>query len=213
MENIMNCWPKRAFVEAAILASLEMMCAAQASSPFAGAEPRDIIRTLKFLRSPDYVAAVPVIVPLLKHENANVVRDACRTLTVIGDNTAIPAIEPLLSDNRTDVRREAKEAIDLLRSDHRPQYHQSPLTLASLPSSDIIQTLKMLRSPEFSAAAPAVLPLLHHTSAKLICEACRTLGIIANKEAIPSIEPLLNDKRADVRKDAQDAIDKLRAKP
>jgi HEAT repeat protein len=188
------------------------MSTAQASSPFEGVEPRDIIRTLKFLRSPEYVAAVPVIVPLLHHENANVVRDACRTLTVMGDKRIVPAIEPLLNDKRADVRREAQEAIDQLRSDHPPQYRQSSLALVSLPSNDIIRTLKVLQSPEFSAAAPAILPLLHNESAKLVCEACRTLGVIANKDVIPSIEPLLNDKRADVRKDAQEAISKLQAK-
>jgi HEAT repeat protein len=200
-------------VEVSILALLAMMSTAKASPPFAEAEPRDIIRTLKFLRNPEYSTTVPAIVPLLHHENANVVRDACRTLTVIAHKDVIPSLEPLLNDRREDVRKDARNAIDQLHSDHRPEYHALSPTLASFEPKDIIRTLKLLRSPEFSATVPAITPLLHHESANVIRDACRTLAVIATKDCIPSLEPLLNDKRSEVRKDAQDAIDKLRAKP
>jgi hypothetical protein len=90
------------------------------------------------------------------------------------------------------------------------------VVMLGLKSSDpgqIVHTLKLLRTPESSAAVPAILPLLNHKNANVVRDACRTLAVIATKDVIPNIEPLLNDKRSAVRKDAQDAIDKLRANP
>ena len=90
------------------------------------------------------------------------------------------------------------------------------VTMLGLKSSDpgqIVHTLKLLRTPESSAAVPAILPLLTNANPNVVRDACRTLAVIANKDVIPSIEPLLQSKRADVKKDAQDAIDKLKAKP
>ena len=57
-----------------------------------------------------------------------------------------------------------------------------------------------------------VLPLLRHSHPNVIRDACRTLAALGNKANIPAIEPLLNHTSKEVRKDAQDAIDALRAK-
>ena len=46
----------------------------------------------------------------------------------------------------------------------------------------------------------------------VIRDACRTLTVLANKDVIPSIEPLLTHPDKAVQKDAQDAIYALRAK-
>ncbi|HEY3864333.1 MAG TPA: HEAT repeat domain-containing protein [Verrucomicrobiae bacterium] len=184
------------------------------SSSLTSGDPRDIVRTLKVLRSPEYSAAVPAILPLLQNENANVVRDACRTLAVIATKDAIPSIEPLLHDSRAAVRKDAQDAVDNLRAGRHPDYSlhptQRPAVLASFDPPDIVRTLKLLRSPEFSAAVPAIIPLLHHQSANVVRDACRTLAVIGTKEIIPSIELLLDDKRENVRKDAHDAIEQLR---
>jgi hypothetical protein len=86
---------------------------------------------------------------------------------------------------------------------------------AALGSSDrgkVQNALTSLRKPEYSAAVPEILPLLLNADDHVIRDACRTLAVIANKDVIPYIEPLLKDKRSAVRKDAQKAIDKLRAK-
>jgi HEAT repeat protein len=199
-----------------VLALLGLISTAK-SSPLESGDPRDVIRTLKVLRSPEYSAAVPALLPLLQNENANVVRDACRTLAVIANKDVIPSIEPLLNDKRSAVRKDAQDAVNNLRAGRRPDYSAHPTqraaVLAAFDPSDIIRTLKLLRSPEFSAAVPAIIPLLHHDSANVVCDACRTLAVIGNKDLVPSIEPLLDDKRENVRKDAQDALEKLRAKP
>jgi HEAT repeat protein len=212
----MNCLNRWIVARLFVLALLGLASTALAS-PLESGDPRDVIRTLKVLRSPEYSAAVPAVLPLLHSESANVVRDACRTLAVIADKDAIPFIEPLLKDNRPSVRQDAQDAVDSLRAGRRPDYSahptQRPAVLASFDPNAMIHTLKLLRSPEFSAAVPAIIPLLHHNNANVVRDACRTLAVIGNKDIIPSIQPLLDDKRDDVRRDAQDAVNKLSGKP
>jgi len=70
---------------------------------------------LKALRDLGIPAAVPDILPCLKHTNPNVVRDACRTLAVLGDKSAIPAIEPLLASSNGKIKQDAQDAIDSLK--------------------------------------------------------------------------------------------------
>jgi hypothetical protein len=71
---------------------------------------------LKALRGLDAAEMVPEILPCLKHTNANVVRDACRTLAVVGDKSVIPAIEPLLASDNSKIKKDAEDAIQLLKS-------------------------------------------------------------------------------------------------
>jgi len=78
-------------------------------------KPDEVIRTLKLLRNMNAPEAVSKILPCLTHSNANVVRDACRTLAVLGDKDVIPSIEPLLQDSRSDVKKDAQDAIAKLR--------------------------------------------------------------------------------------------------
>lgn len=60
--------------------------------------------------------SVPEILPFLKNSNAYLMRDACRTLAVIGNDGLIPQIEPLLTNPDTKVRKDAQDAITALRS-------------------------------------------------------------------------------------------------
>jgi hypothetical protein len=71
---------------------------------------------LRRLKAPDIA---PEILPLLMHTNEHVLRDACRTLAVLGDKDAIPSIEPLLQHPEEDVRKDAQKAIDKLRLSDR----------------------------------------------------------------------------------------------
>ena len=73
----------------------------------------DGLKALRGLKAP---SAIPEVTPLLRYSNNHVVRDACRTLAVIGNKDVIPAIEPLLEDSNREVRKDAKEAIAALRS-------------------------------------------------------------------------------------------------
>ena len=61
-------------------------------------------------------AVVPQIVPFLKHSNSYVIRDACRTLAVLGNKDLIPSIEPLLNHSDPKVKQDAQDAIYKLRS-------------------------------------------------------------------------------------------------
>lgn len=74
---------------------------------------------LKALRGLNAPQAVPKIIPLLDDQNAHVVRDACRTLAVLGDASTIPFIEPLLKRNlKLDIKWDAQHAIAKLKSKH-----------------------------------------------------------------------------------------------
>ena len=77
---------------------------------------REVQSGLKALRDLNASAAVSEVLPCLKHANSFVVRDACRTLAVIGTKAVIPAIEPLLNDPIKAVQKDAQDAIGALRT-------------------------------------------------------------------------------------------------
>lgn len=77
-------------------------------------KPNEVINALKSLREMDAPEAVPDILTCLTSSNSNVIRDACRTLAVLGDKSIVPSIEPLLKHSRADVRKDAQDAIDAL---------------------------------------------------------------------------------------------------
>lgn len=79
-------------------------------------KPDEVVKALKTLRGKDAPEAVLEILPCLKSSNSNVIRDACRTLAVLGNNNTIPSIEPLLKHSRKDVRKDAQDAIDILKT-------------------------------------------------------------------------------------------------
>jgi hypothetical protein len=54
--------------------------------------------------------------PLLQDSNANVVRDACRTLAVVGDKSVVPSIEPLLQSPDKKIQKDAQDAIFALKN-------------------------------------------------------------------------------------------------
>ena len=79
-------------------------------------DPQEVIDALKSLRGLKAPGAVAEILPLLKSSNANVMRDACRTLAVLGTKDNIPAIEALLSNPQPAVKKDAQDAIFQLRN-------------------------------------------------------------------------------------------------
>jgi hypothetical protein len=79
-------------------------------------KPNEQIKALKDLRNMSAPEAVDSILPCLTSSNPNVIRDACRTLAVLGTKAVIPSIEPLLKHPRADVKKDAQDAIDLLNS-------------------------------------------------------------------------------------------------
>ena len=91
--------------------NIDDMCALLDSADVA-----EIIDGLKGLRGLIAPSAVGRILPLLSHEHPNVVRDACRTLAVLGDEDLIPTIEPLLESPNPAIKADAQDAIFKLRS-------------------------------------------------------------------------------------------------
>ena len=82
-------------------------------------------------------------------------------------------------------------------------------SLNSTNRGELKDALKELREIYASEAVPYILPCLKNPDPGVVREACRTLAVLGNKNTVPDIEPLLNNPREDIRKDAQQAIDKL----
>src|SRR6266540_1308884 len=71
-------------------------------------EVMDGLKALRGLKAPE---AVPAILPALRHRSAEIVREACRTLAVLGNKAVIPSIEPLLNHPDGGVKEEAQDTI------------------------------------------------------------------------------------------------------
>jgi HEAT repeat protein len=82
------------------------------------ADPDEAIDGLKALRGLKAPQAVPQITPILKETNRhpNVIRDACRTLAVLGDKSVIREIEPLLNNPNAAIKKDAQDAIFVLKA-------------------------------------------------------------------------------------------------
>lgn len=74
------------------------------------------LKALRGLQGSAVAGAVPDILPCLKNSNSYVVRDACRTLAVLGHKDLIPLIEPLLNSPDSKVKKDAQDAVTTLRS-------------------------------------------------------------------------------------------------
>lgn len=81
-------------------------------------EVMDTLKVLRALKEPEAInqKIVADILPLLQDPETHVVRDACRTLAVLGNKDIIPAIQPLLKNSRSDIRTDAQDAIAKLNA-------------------------------------------------------------------------------------------------
>lgn len=125
---------------------------------------------------------------------------------------SIAALKKLLADTREPVRRKAARVLGVF---HAPMDETDiRLVCAQLRASDwreVQSGLKALRDLHASAAVPDVLPCLKHPNPFVVRDACRTLAVIATKDVIPALEPLVKSPDEAVRKDAQNAINQLNA--
>jgi HEAT repeat protein len=76
----------------------------------------------------------------------------------------------------------------------------------------VIQTLHKLRELKATEALPYIPVCFSHPNRDVIHEAFHVMADIGNKDTIPLIEPSLNAERKEVRKEAQNAIKRLRNK-
>lgn len=83
---------------------------------FKSADQREVMDGLIALRGLKAAEALPEIVPLLNHAAPNVIRDACRTIAVLGGKEHIPLIEPLLKNADPKVQLDAQDAIFKLKA-------------------------------------------------------------------------------------------------
>ncbi len=129
-------------------------------------------------------------------------------------SNALLAARKLLPDPRPSIREKAARVLGALHADlNHNDIKAICRMLRSYDTHEADEALKALRGLNAAEAVPEIAPLLKSPQAALVRDACRTLAILGKKDLIPTIEPLLGDKRANIRKEAQDAIEKLRAKP
>jgi HEAT repeat protein len=74
-------------------------------------EQREVMDGLIALRGLKAAEALPEILPLLNHAAPGVIRDACRTIAVLGGKEHIPLIEPLLKHADPKVQLDAQDAL------------------------------------------------------------------------------------------------------
>jgi hypothetical protein len=79
-------------------------------------DQREVMDGLIALRGLKAAEALPEILPLLNHAVPNVVRDACRTVAVLGGKEHIPLIEPLLKNADPKVQKDAQDALFVLKA-------------------------------------------------------------------------------------------------
>lgn len=126
---------------------------------------------------------------------------------------AIPEIKKYLGDNRAKVRRKAARVIGVLHSEVTSAEIKSICgLLKGTEDREIMDGLISLRGLKAAEALPEILPLLNHATPNVVRDACRTVGVLGNKEHIALLEPLLKHADAKVQKDANDAIFALKAK-
>jgi hypothetical protein len=85
-------------------------------------------------------------------------------------------------------------------------------TLKTGKPDEVIKSLKTLREMDAPEAVPQIVACLNNSNPNVIRDSCRTLAVLGDTSNVSSIEPLLKHSRADVRKDAQDAINALSGK-
>jgi HEAT repeat protein len=129
---------------------------------------------------------------------------------------AHPEIKKLLADNRDKVRRKAARVLGALHAEVSSADIQAiSLLLQSKDPDAVIDGLKALRGLKAQQAIAQITPLLKTPGLhkNVLRDACRTLAVLGEKSLIPQIEPLLAHPDDGVKKDAQDAIYALKAKP
>ena len=78
---------------------------------FAAKNPQEAMDALKALRGLKAESVLPEVVAQLKSANNNLVRDAMRTISELGNKSHVSAIEPLLAHADPGVKKDAADAI------------------------------------------------------------------------------------------------------
>ncbi|MBI3881413.1 MAG: hypothetical protein HY301_15285 [Verrucomicrobia bacterium] len=82
-----------------------------------GSDPQEVMDGLKALRGLDEgKKAMPEILALLKHANVGVIRDAARTVAMLGTKANVADLEPLLKHPDAKVQKDAQDAIFALKN-------------------------------------------------------------------------------------------------
>jgi len=107
---------KAARVLGAMHADLDPAALKDVCNLLKASDPNEVQDGLQALRGLKVPHLVPEIIPFLQHPNEWVVRDACRTLGVLGNKDTIPSLEPLLNHPNAAVKKDAQDAVFKLKN-------------------------------------------------------------------------------------------------
>ncbi|MGC3958769.1 MAG: hypothetical protein QM813_12765 [Verrucomicrobiota bacterium] len=83
---------------------------------FSATDPQEAMDALKSLRGLKAESTLPQVVGLLQNAHVGIVRDALRTLAVLGNKSHVSNIEPLLKHADPKVQKDAQDAIFTLKA-------------------------------------------------------------------------------------------------
>jgi len=124
---------------------------------------------------------------------------------------ATPLIKAALKDPRPEVRRKAARVLGVWHEElSTAELKDITAMLKSGERWEVGDALKALGDMRAKSTIPEILPLLKSENSFTVRDACRALAAIGDKSVIPSIEPLTNSTDPKIKKDAEDAIFKLK---
>jgi len=156
------------------------------------------------------LAAVPVLLELLRSDSSEVRWTAADALGQIGPDAAgaAEALGAALKDDDPLVRRVAAEALGKIGPDARAAV---PALIDMLNTEDRLHAVKALIRFRAAArdAASALIAVLKDPSAEVRWNACEALGDMRADAAVPALQELLADPEDKVREHAAEALGEI----
>lgn len=143
-------------------------------------------------------------------------KDVARTMMEIEKRfpqspKALPLIKAGLKDPRSEVRRKAARVLGVWHSElNAAELQDVTAMLKAAEREEVQDALKGLGGMRAKAAVPQIVECLKHENSFVVRDACRALAAIGDKSVIPAIEPLTQSADEKIKKDAEDAIFKLK---
>ena len=154
--------------------------------------------------------AIPGLLPLLKHKDPEVRKNAISALGDVGDDEVARAIEPLLADREKEVRSWALHALGRLGSKGSAD---SIIPLLADPDADLrAEATEVLVKTGAREKIPELVRLLGDEEAEVRRKALWGLRIWGVRDEIPRMKKLLDDPNSSVRWNAVSAMADLGVK-